>query len=117
MHKLSVAASLAMAALLISVSGCKESGSQTTEVIDQAYLCEVSSWQAQDVSAACKPGQKVVFLPSSFGNEQLPIIFAALNCDLRYTVALTKGGVSCIYTPTSIGKPQADNKSEAPAKP
>ena len=64
--------------------------------IDQANLCEVNHY---GLASACKPGQKIVFLPQSFGNEQLPILFVAINCDLRYTVALTKGGVSCIYGP------------------
>jgi hypothetical protein len=67
--------------------------------INQSSLCEVSGWQRDIVAAECTAGQKVVFLPSSFGNEQLPVIFAALNCDHRYSIALTNGGVSCIYTP------------------
>ena len=60
--------------------------------IDQANLCEVKVWQHDDVAAVCKAGQKVVFLPASFGNEQLPIIFAAVNCDLR-AIALAKSPV------------------------
>lgn len=67
--------------------------------INQADLCEVSNWRVDAVAAVCKPGQKVVFLPESWGNEQLPILFAAVNCDLRYSVALTSGGVTCIYEP------------------
>ena len=50
-------------------------------------------------AASCRTGQKVVFLPKSFGNEQLPVIFAAVNCDHRFSIALTNGGVSCIYSP------------------
>lgn len=79
--------------------------------IDQANLCEVSAWQHDDVAAKCKPGQKVGYFPESFGNEQLPVIFAAVNCDLRYTVALTKGAVTCIYGPITP-KP-----ASTPAKP
>jgi hypothetical protein len=41
----------------------------------------------------------VAFLPDRWGNEQLPVIFAAVNCDLRYSVALTEGAVTCIYAP------------------
>ena len=84
---------------------------QNEVVVDQKNLCEVNDWQHDVTSAACHPGQKIVFLPSSFGNEQLPIIFAAVNCDLRYTVALTNGGVTCIFAPITP-KPA---ESSAPA--
>ncbi|OOG42309.1 hypothetical protein B0E52_09910 [Rhodanobacter sp. C06] len=57
----------------------------------------MSKWQKDVTAAKCSAGQKVVFLPDHWGNEQLPILFAAVNCDLRYTVALTNGGVACIY--------------------
>lgn len=82
--------------------------------IDQANLCEVSEWNHDTVKAACKPGQKVVYLPRSFGNEQLPIIFAAVNCDLRYQVALTTGAVTCIYGPITPTPAPAES---TPAKP
>lgn len=82
----------------VSLGGCMGQNAKAASV-DQDKLCEVSGWQRDVVAAACKPGQKVVFLPQSFGNEQLPIIFAAVNCDLRYQVALTNGAVTCIYHP------------------
>jgi hypothetical protein len=97
---LAVAASLAA-----SVTGCDHvvpvlhdaSASTNQSTPDQTHVCEVRQWQQDVSSAECKTGQKVVFLPSSFGNEQLPILFAAVNCDLRYSTALTNGGVTCIY--------------------
>ena len=94
-----------------TISGCSQnSPSASTETsIDQANLCEVKAWQHDVVSGLCKPGQKVVFLPSSFGNEQLPVIFAAVNCDLRYNVALTTGAVTCIYGPITPLKQKNDN--------
>ena len=72
------------------------------EMINQEHLCEVRRWQHDVVREYCEPGQKVVYLPESFGNEQLPILFAAVNCDLRYSVALTKGAVTCIYAPINV---------------
>src|SRR5690606_40953080 len=72
------------------------------KMIDQENLCEVSRWQHDVAKEYCEPGQKVVYLPESFGNEQLPILFAAVNCDLRYSVALTKGAVTCIYAPINV---------------
>ena len=83
-----------------SVSGCTEPSPSTG--IDQVTLCEVKEWQTDAVRKTCKPGQKVIFLPRSFGNEQLPVVFAALNCDLRYEVALTNGAVTCIFNPRLI---------------
>lgn len=82
-------------AAVVALSGCNEQGAS----IDQESLCEVSGWQKDVTAASCKPGQKIVYLPNSFGNEQLPVIFAAVNCDHRFSIALTNGGVSCIYAP------------------
>ncbi|WP_157982585.1 hypothetical protein [Simplicispira lacusdiani] len=88
-------------------------------VIDQAQLCEVNAWQHDLVASVCKPGQKVVFLPRSFGNAQLPILFAAVNCDLRYAVALTEGAVTCIYSPIqpAPAQPAATDASQPASKP
>lgn len=80
--------------------------------INQGEICEVKGWQYDNaVAAGCKPGQKIVFLPASFGNAQLPVMFAAINCDMRYAIALTNGGVACIYEPTAMAR-----KAEVPAK-
>lgn len=87
--------------------------------IDQAQLCEVNAWQRDVVAGVCKPGQKVVFLPSSWGNAQLPIIFAAVNCDMRYAVALTEGAVTCVYNPVqpAPAQPAAADASQPVSKP
>lgn len=78
--------------------------------IFQDSVCEVRSWRVAD---SCTPGGKIVFLPESFGNEQLPVLFAALNCDLHYQVVSTKGAVTCIFLPV---KP-APVKAAAPTSP
>ena len=70
--------------------------------LQQQNLCEVDGWQHDIAKQACIPGQKIVFLPSRWGNEQLPILFAAVNCDMRYSIALTNGGVACIYAPIEV---------------
>lgn len=69
------------------------------EDVDQATLCIATSWKAADNVAKCKVGQKIAFLPKSFGNEQLPIMFIALNCDVRFSVSLTNGGAACVFNP------------------
>ena len=87
-------------ATAIGLLGCNQQGVN----VDQENFCEVSGWQHDVTAAVCKAGQKVVFLPKSFGNEQLPILFAAVNCDHRFSIALTNGGVSCIYAPIKLAK-------------
>lgn len=114
-----IAPYIALAAITLTAnSGCTPSSTggsippsaTAAPAIDQANLCEVKAWRRNDVSAECKPGQKVVFLPSSFGNEQLPILFAAVNCDLRYSVALTTGAVTCIYGPITLTPAEPEQK-------
>ena len=83
--------------------------------LNQADVCEVSTWQFDVSARVCKPGQKVIFLPQK-GNEQLPILFAAVNCDMRYSIALTNGGVACIYSPIKPREQaQQAQQSSAPA--
>lgn len=97
--------------LLATITGCNQSSDQK---IDQENLCQVNSWELDVVSKTCKPGQKVVYLPASFGNEQLPIIFAAVNCDLRFNVALTRGAVTCIFQPIKPSTPQQESSKDTP---
>lgn len=81
------------------VSGCHHRGPAPVgagATLHQQDVCEVHDWPRHVVAAACVPGEKVAFLPDRWGNEQLPIDFAAVNCDLRYSVVLTNGGVTCI---------------------
>lgn len=88
-----------IAITLLTACGGSDDPRLKANVIDQDSLCEVKEWQLDTTTKQCKTGQKVVYLPNSWGNEQLPVIFAAVNCDLRYSVALTEGAVTCIYYP------------------
>jgi hypothetical protein len=91
---------LLMVGAALALAGCNRAEAVAgAAAINQAALCRVNDWQLDASSAVCKPGQKIVFLPETFGNEQLPIMFAAVNCDMRHSIALTKGGVACIYAP------------------
>ena len=104
------------ACCLAALAGCNQQGSGKVDAaIDQINLCQVNDWQHDVVAGICKPGQKLVFLPQSFGNEQLPVLFAAVNCDLRYHVAMTTGAVTCIYAPITPAKPKTPEPP--PAKP
>lgn len=61
----------------------------------QTTICESS--EVMPAEGKCKDGDVFAFLPDVFGNEQLPVVAAAINCDFRYPIVQTKGGVSCIY--------------------
>lgn len=105
----SVLSIAALTALVMAGCGGNAAPPPPADPIDQVNLCEVKHYGP---ATSCQPGQKVVFLPASFGNEQLPILFAAINCDLRYQVALTNGAVTCIYAPVKLATNDAP-----PAKP
>ena len=93
-----------------SQSDAPANAEEVASLLRQETLCEVEGWQRNVTAAACQPGQKIVFLPSRWGNEQLPILFVAVNCDMRYSIAMTNGGVVCIYAPM---KPEEKSTGEA----
>ena len=62
----------------------------------QTELCLVQDGNA--ASKECKNGDVMLFLPPSFGNEQLPIGISAAFCDFEHPVVHNAGGVSCIFT-------------------
>lgn len=109
-----IAAVAATLALTGACSKIEHAPGGAEPALVQDKVCEVRGWQS-DVTAECKPGQKIVFLPNSWGNEQLPILFAAVNCDMRYTVAMNNGGVVCIHAKLQPEKP-AQEKPAAPAQ-
>ncbi len=69
--------------------------------MDQNTLCTTSSMKVNENSEKCSIGQKIAFLPKTFGSEQLPIMFIAGHCDLNYNVSLTSGGVVCVFNPVT----------------
>ncbi len=93
--------SIGVAVILSNASCSKQWSDLASPVINPASLCVVDSFEQSAVSQACTAGQKVAFLPNRWGNEQLPIMFAAVNCDLRYSVVTNNGGVTCIYLPAT----------------
>lgn len=114
----------AASVVLAITAGCNQPAAETAKPSSpkepdlQQQLCQVRDWQRDVVAAACKPGQKVVFLPHSWGSAQLPVVFAAVNCDVRYAIALTEGAVMCVYLPTqSETTTPADASSQPASKP
>lgn len=118
-------AALALATCIaVALGGCTDRPAASTPVatapvaepgptLDQGDVCFVLDYPlGMSALKTCKPGERVVFLPQQWGNEQLPLQFVSMACDLRYTVAMTNGGVVCIY----YRKPDSDaNASGGPA--
>jgi len=88
--------------LLISLglmlAGCadRKADQRADQKADQDTVCQASTLEPP---TSCKPGQKVAFLPKTWGNPQVPVLFAGMNCDLTYSVVVTEGAVTCIYRP------------------
>lgn len=102
-----------LATLILTGCGGDKSKSSDSEMeaakLDQQVICISKGLRAD---SNCKPGQRVAFMPDTFGNEQMPVAFATINCDLRYAVVLTNGAVTCVYLPA---RAPADSSSADPA--
>ncbi|MGB9767021.1 MAG: hypothetical protein ACPLXN_06065 [Sulfurihydrogenibium sp.] len=79
-------------ALALSVYGCQEAESNK---VNNSELCVVND---VDIIPNCKEGNLIAFLPNSWGNEQLPLYFAAIHCDFNHQIIYNNGGVVCVYT-------------------
>ncbi|KEZ76120.1 hypothetical protein [Salinisphaera hydrothermalis] len=103
--------------VIAGLSGCQQNASRSDASLDQAKLCQVDTWKPVTVANSCEPGQKVVFRPSKSAADDAPVLFAAANCDMRYAVAVTPVGATCIYKPIrsagKLGAPAADNGSSS----
>lgn len=107
--------------LVAGLSGCQQNvGNSRDASLDQSKLCQVDTWKPVTVANSCDAGQKVVFRPSESAADDAPVLFAAANCDMRYSVAVTPVGATCIYKPIrSAGKlgapaaPAEDNGSSS----
>lgn len=58
-----------------------------------ARVCMVYDFDTR----GCRAGDDLLYMPRSFGNEQLPIEFVGKKCNMSKPIALTKGGVACTY--------------------
>lgn len=96
------ALALVILASTMALSGCLQGKDETKLVVPEAAASPLAQDQicvTSDVrvESGCQPGQRVVFMPNRWGNEQLPVMFAAMNCDLRYAIAMNNGGVTCVF--------------------
>lgn len=84
---------------VLFLGGCFEKADAETQL--EKDLCITNSYDLDVNKKQCKQGVRIAFLPKSFGNEQLPVIFAALHCNHTRSIALTNGAVSCIFSPAA----------------
>jgi hypothetical protein len=104
----------ATALATLALLGCSQQhpAAPDSPALAQAELCVTTEVR---VESGCNPGQRVVFMPERFGNEQLPVMFASMNCDLRYAVAMTNGGVTCVFM--KARRPQRADEGSVEAGP
>lgn len=78
----------------------------------QARICFVNDFDTQ----GCQKGDDLLYMPERWGNEQLPIEFAAKKCDFSKSVLWNNGGVACVYAGGKdfvVGKDEVTRKSYA----
>lgn len=95
-----------IATAIVGLSAC----TGTAPNINQTTACSVTGYHSKDNINICTEGQKVSYMPERWGNEQLPILFAALNCDHRFQIIHNKSGVSCIFKPVTAVEDTSDKK-------
>jgi hypothetical protein len=94
--------------MAIVLAGCNADA--TTTPIVNGPVCEIDNIvQGWD---QCKEGQVIAFLPSSWGNEQFPLLATALYCNFHHPIVQNNGGVVCVFTGTR--KPVAEPEKAPP---
>ncbi len=63
--------------------------------IDQNHLCVFSD--EASAKKNCHTGDVALYAPSTFGNEQLPLMMIAGYCDTNAPIQFNKGGFVCRY--------------------
>ena len=82
--------SLLLALSVFALSGCNQ-----TAQIDQSKICIASS---DEEVKKCTTGELIIFKPSRWGNEQLPLNIAGAYCDFNYQVMYNNSGLICVFT-------------------
>lgn len=118
---------LAVLMAIAMMSGCGGGKSNVTEkqapIVAQAVaqkpteaskLCPFAN---DDEAVKCQPGQIALFIPQSWGNEQLPIIYAAKYCDFNFPIVHTNGAVSCVFFNGRTVVKVGDSQTPSPQAP
>lgn len=72
------------------LAGCNQKSQ-----IDQSKMCIVST---DSEAKKCASGEMILFKPSRWGSEQLPLNIAGAYCDFNYQIMYDNSGVICVFT-------------------
>ena len=97
-----VAIAAAIGAFLVACGGGKsetfvKATPSPSAMLVTSQSSELCAFADDDEAAICQPGQVALFVPNSWGNEQLPIIYAAKYCDFNFPIVHTNGAVTCVF--------------------
>ena len=67
-----------------------------TKEIDQSNVCLADG--LDNLGENCKEDDILIFTPTVYGNEQLPLIVVAVACNLNHQVLMNNSGVVCTFT-------------------
>lgn len=81
----------ATAAATLALGGCGGGQPKT----DQSHLCVFSD--AASAKKSCHTGDVALYAPSTFGNEQLPLLMIAGYCDTNAPIQFNNGGFVCRF--------------------
>lgn len=84
--------------LIVFFYGCDFASSSKERNFNS--LCTV--YNIKEIEKVCKDGDILSFMPSIYGNDQLPIIVSSLYCNFNYPIVWNVGGVSYVYTSERI---------------
>jgi len=90
---------------VLVLAGCMQTpptggiiGNYTTAPnIDQQAYCRAGE-DLNYPDEKCVPGQKIIYWAGLHFDQSLAL-FAAINCDMRYSIVTAGGAIACIYAP------------------
>lgn len=80
--------------MALGISGCVDSAAAKSYNRDS--ICIVDNWGDGPLES-CQDGDVVLWKPGSWGNEQMPVVAAAMMCDFSMPIVYTTGAVTCVY--------------------
>lgn len=70
--------------------------------INQENVCKARS--VEEIGRNCKEGDIMVYFPTTWGNEQLPVYITGIVCNINHQVVMNNAGIVCVFTDKRLGK-------------
>lgn len=64
------------------------------------HICLVEN--LNDAQYICEDGDVMLYRPTRWGNEQLPVVASAFSCNFNFPIVTSNGGVSCVFQNRNI---------------